>query len=165
MKNNSLVIVGVIILLIAGIFIVRGVRNKADDAAPITQDVVVIPESPDSKKPVSTYTPPVALEGTTFKLVAVNDKLAPAGDYTVSFTNGRLSAKLCNGVGGEYAIKDYTIKVPALMGTLMFCEQPAGLMNIEQLFSKMLTAGAQSTITGDVLELKAGSDKMIWQAK
>lgn len=164
MKKNLFAIIGVIILVIIIFFVVKSSRNNEEEVAVITPDTET-PVLTDTSAPKNTYTAPVPLVGTQFKLVAVNNKLAPAGDYTISFTDTNLSAKFCNGVGGAYTMKDYVISAPALMGTLMFCEQPAGLMAIEQLFSKMMVTGVNTTITGDVLEFKSGTDSMIWQVK
>ncbi len=60
---------------------------------------------------------------------------------------------------------DYVISAPALMSTLMYCEEPKGLMETEQLFSRMMKTGARATVTGDVLELKSGTDQMIFEYK
>ncbi len=108
----------------------------------------------------------VPLEGTPFKVVAYNGKLAPTeGDYTVIFNKGQVQAKFCNSINGEYVYKDYIITAPTMMSTLMFCESPEGLMDIEQLFGKMLSEGAHVTISGDVLELATDTDTLIFQAK
>ncbi len=165
MKKN-LPIIGIIVIIAVAVGIMLTQRHNAVEeiaaeippAATTTVQVIQVGSS--------TYVPAVSLENTVFKVVALNGKLAPGiGDYTVSFTNGKVEAKFCNGVGGDYSIKDYVITAPTLMSTLMFCEKPDGLMNIEQTFAKMMAQGAQATVTGDVLELRAGEDRMIFQAK
>lgn len=167
MKKNIPIIIGIIVIVAVAVMIMINQRKNAlqnvsvetDTTATTTPQVI-------NATPEAVYAPSVPLEGTVFKIVALNGKLAPGiGDYTVSFSEGKLQAQFCNGLGGEYAIKDFVITAPNVMSTLMFCEKPDGLMNMEQTFGKMITAGARYTITGDVLELKAGEDKMILQAK
>lgn len=107
---------------------------------------------------------PVRFEKTDFTLISVNGKFIN-GPYTATFTDGQVSAKFCNGMGGEYSIKGNIVTAPALVSTMMFCETPEGLMEAEQVFSKILSEGAKITITETVLELNSGDQKIVFLAK
>ncbi len=109
-------------------------------------------------------TKPVRFEKTPFSLVSVNGSFI-TGPYTATFSEGKVSAQFCNGVGGEYTLNNGIITAPTLISTMMFCENPQGLMEAEQTFSKILSEGAKITITGSVLELMSGDQKMVFQAK
>lgn len=167
MKKNLPIIIGIIVIIAVAVGIMLAQRKNVEESAPIE-----IPSTATTTQQVITagsqtgYTPAVPFETTIFKVVALNGKLAPGiGDYTVSFTGGKVQAKFCNGVSGNYTIKDFVVTAPFVASTLMYCEKPEGLMNIEQVFGKMLANGATYTITGDVLELRSGDDKMIFQAQ
>ncbi len=131
-----------------------------------TSDIEIVLNRSTVKTSQPTTIPAVPLEGTTFNIVAHNGKLAPTENtYSVTFADGSVQAKFCNGMGGEYTYEDYTVKAPMMISTMMFCESPEGLMDIEQLFGKMLSEGAHVTISGDVLELATDTDTLIFQAK
>lgn len=166
MKKNLPIIIGVVIIVAVAVGIMLAQRNKVTDTVPVEMPPVATTTAQVIKAGGDTYTPAVPFETTIFKVVALNGKLAPGiGDYTVSFTGGKVQAKFCNGVSGNYTIKDFVVTAPFVASTLMYCEKPEGLMNIEQTFGKMLANGARYTITGDVLELRSGDDKMIFQAQ
>lgn len=167
MKKKLSTIIGVIVIIAVALGIMFAQRKGIKETTPIeipptattTQQVIVAGSQ-------SGYTPAVPFENTVFKIVAVNGKLAPKiGDYTASFTNGKVHAKFCNVMNGDYTITNFAVTAPSVISTMMYCEKPEGLMGIEQTFGKMLASGAEYTITGDVLELRSGDDKMIFQAK
>lgn len=110
------------------------------------------------------YVAPVAFEGTEFNLVSVNGKFVN-GSYTATFTDGKVQAKFCNGMGGDYTYKNNVVTAPTMISTMMFCQSPDGLMDAEQVFGKIVSEGAKVTITEKILELSAGENKMIFQAK
>jgi heat shock protein HslJ len=109
-------------------------RVKAIDPAPVTGNV--------------------NLNGSTFRLTSFNGVATPADSkYTLSFTGTNLSAKFCNGLGGTYTLANGTIKSDSLVGTLMYCDSPAGLMTTEQTFSSILGSGATLAQSGSNLTL------------
>lgn len=63
------------------------------------------------------------LERTRWRVVAMNGRpTPPAGDFSMEFENGRLSARFgCNGLGGAYTQAGATLTVRELMGTQMAC--------------------------------------------
>lgn len=83
------------------------------------------------------------LNGRIFKLVSYNGSPIPVGTtYTIAFDNGRLNAKFCNSMSGNFVLDGGLIKVSNLASTLMYCSTPSNLMDIETLFGSMLGYGA-----------------------
>ncbi len=98
----------------------------------------------------------VPLEGTTFRLVQHNGVATPDdSNYSLVLEDGRLSARFCNQMGGDYTVNGNVILAPELMSTLMFCESPAGLMDMETGFSMVMSEGAVYKLEGDLLELSS----------
>lgn len=67
----------------------------------------------------------------------------------------------CNGVGGEYVVKDSKITFERMMSTMMYCEGSQ-----ESEFSGMLSAVESYKFTSKgelVLDLKSGSGSMIFR--
>jgi len=64
-----------------------------------------------------------ALEGTSWRVAAVNGQPTPAGEYFMNFmSDHRLQAKLgCNSLGAGYTQTDATLSVGAVMATRMAC--------------------------------------------
>ena len=97
----------------------------------------------------------LVLDGSSFRLTSYNGTAVPASaTYTLSFAEGKLSAKFCNGLGGAYILKGPTLTATQLMGTKMYCAQPANLMTMEDGFGKMLSEGAIVTHTETTITLK-----------
>lgn len=62
------------------------------------------------------------LSETKWKLNNYNGKTV-SGKYTLAFdAKNRLSAKFCNGVGGEYTLSGKMLSAPMLISTMMYCE-------------------------------------------
>lgn len=119
-----------------------------------TQPVNVPVEDPSLAGGIMLEGTAVPLEGTTFRLVQHNGVATPDdSNYSLTLNNGQLSARFCNQMGGNYTIKGNVIWAPELMSTLMFCESPAGLMDMESGFGLVMSEGAVFKLEGDLLEL------------
>ena len=126
---------------------------------------------------VASTTPPTAgaatglsasLDGKTFRLTSFNGKAVTAvtGDNgqnsTVAFKGNQINAKFCNGMGGTYALTNTVMKA-SMIGTMMYCTTPVGLMDYEQQFGAMLNTGATVSLSGNTLTFAgADSKKMVF---
>lgn len=105
----------------------------------------------------------VPLNGSTFKLVSLNEENIPNdAKLTVSFTDKTIQAKFCNNMTGAYDISNGTIKA-MMASTLMLCQSPEYLMKSEDTFSKMMSAGAKIEQNGHILKLSDSSNTMTFQ--
>ncbi len=108
-----------------------------------------------------------SLDGKTFRLTSFNGAAVPAGAATdskpsVAFNGNQINAKFCNGMGGTYALTNNVMKA-SMIGTMMYCTTPVGLMDYEQQFGSMLNTGATVSLSGNTLTF-AGTDskKMVF---
>lgn len=60
----------------------------------------------------------------------------------------------CNNYTGGYTVDGDQIQIGPLAMTMMFCEQPEGVMDQEMAFGAALESAAAYTIQGDMLELR-----------
>ena len=96
------------------------------------------------------------LDGTNYQMSQFNGTRYENSPITLGFQNGRLSAKFCNTIGGSYAISEDVISAE-LVSTLMYCEQPEGLMVMESRFSTMLSEGAIITENQGIVTITGNS--------
>lgn len=145
------------------LYVVNGMVSETQYRA-IYPDTIVQPVVPsETDIPVDTIQDPDApvqsddmgLEGKQFRLVSYNGTPVPvAALYTLSFTNGNLGAKFCNGMGGSYTVKGPVIAAPELVSTMMYCGEPANLMTMEGGFGTALRDGAIITMADTTLTIK-----------
>lgn len=84
---------------------------------------------------------PVALEGSTFRLVSYRGEAAPAdGKYLLSFDAKSLQANFCNRMFGTYSLKADHVSAK-LASTKMYCTAPQ-LMEMELGFANLMDQGA-----------------------
>lgn len=105
-----------------------------------------------------------SIDGLAFRLLSFNGvDVSATENYTLSFTDTALSARFCNGLGGEYEIKNNTIIAESLVGTLMYCET-GNVMEMENSFGTMLRDGAEFNLTNNTLTFtgKSGT-KMVFE--
>ena len=107
-----------------------------------------------------------SLESKNFKLVEYNGQTSPGGgDYSLTFSEGVISAKFCNGLGGEYTLEDNVLQAD-LVGTLMYCETPIGLMEVESVFSRIVNKGAMVSLEDENLILTGPSgEELVFMAE
>ncbi len=111
----------------------------------------------------SSQRPSAILDHNSFRLVSYNDTAIPSDqEYVLSFENGRLHTQFCNIMGGDYTVSGGTIKA-LVVSTLMYCEQPAGLMDIESDFSRIINDGANFIRTEAGFELVQGDAKFVYE--
>lgn len=120
--------------------------------------------SDDINKKVSAN---VEIIGKTFNLISVNGKTIPNpnGTYKVTFEADRISAKFCNGVGGEYTLRDNILSSPNMVSTEMYCTSPDGLMDAENIFGKLVFDGAKISLSGKTLTIERDGNQMVFEAK
>lgn len=106
------------------------------------------------------------LDGLNFKLAKYNGAdIDSDQEYPLSFENKTISAKFCNGMGGEYVLEENKLTAN-LMGTLMYCETPTGVMEIEATFGRILGEGAVVILEGDNLTLSgSGGTELVFVKK
>lgn len=102
---------------------------------------------------------------TTYMLVSYNGKAVTPDQYTFTLGMTTLGARFCNSMGGTYELKNSIITAPQLISTMMFCEQPEGLMDMETAFSALLSNGAEMTTSGDSLTLAGGNTTLVYVRK
>lgn len=105
------------------------------------------------------------LDGKEMYLVSFNGKNFDVNTYTVSFKDGKIHAKFCNILNGPYGQYDFENNIltsKSMMSTMMYCQEPAGLMEAEQSFTKMLENGAKFQISKNSVTLEKDSDVMIF---
>ncbi|HVZ11271.1 MAG TPA: META domain-containing protein [Candidatus Paceibacterota bacterium] len=93
------------------------------------------------------------LEGKTFHLAMYKGaSVADGSNYTLSFQDGKLSAKFCNNMSGNYTLANSSLQ-GKLASTLKYCQTPAGLMDIENVFGAGIDKGLNVSYQGDTLKL------------
>jgi heat shock protein HslJ len=90
-----------------------------------------------------------ALAGSSWTVVAVNGRPAPAADnYYVRFSDRQVSARFgCNAMGGDYRINGDHLTVGNLVGTQMGCPEPA--MSLERDGAAALRGNIRVEKAGD----------------
>ena len=84
--------------------------------------------------PPGTPAPITQLAGTSWRVVAVNNRPTPAaGDYSMRFdSTGGVGARFgCNSMGGQYRVIGDILTVSNLASTLMGCPEPAATFERE----------------------------------
>ena len=112
--------------------------------APTTgKSIVPMPPVPTSQTPVPSIPSAASLEGIIFRMASYNGVALPAdAKYTLTLEKGRLSAKFCNSMSGNFTLDGSLLRVNNLMSTQMYCSVPSNLMEIESAFTSMLNFGA-----------------------
>lgn len=102
-----------------------------------------------------------AIAGNTYKLTSFNGTMiAVDQNYTTTFKDGKLNAKFCNSMGGDYSLKDGVIKAN-LVSTMMYCGTPSNLMTIESTFGKVTSEGGIITVDNtNTITLKGKSGEV-----
>jgi heat shock protein HslJ len=81
---------------------------------------------------------------------------------TLEFESGRLGGSAgCNGYGGPYQVEGDQLTVGELARTLMYCQDPAGLMDQEDGFLEALATVARYRTTAGRLELLDGAGQVV----
>jgi len=166
MKNTVFIITILLVAVIAGYltyttWFVNKTEVVVEDDIIIDEEVneeveeVVIPTATNSDGEL------VTLEGRSFSLTNFNDEEVE-GAYTLDFTDGRIQAKFCNGMGGVYTA-DNGVLAGMLVSTKMFCAEPVNLMDIENGFGKALDEGAQFSLSETGITITSSEDEFIFE--
>lgn len=114
------------------------------------------------QQPTQEVAQPQILSG-TYTLVQYNENMITPGFYTFSLTEDQFSGKLCNTLNGNYRVTGNTLSVPQMISTMMFCAEPAYLMNAESDLGKILSEGASMTFMENTLILSQENIIFIFQ--
>lgn len=165
--NKTTAIVLIVILLVGGFYLFRKTSLSPEVEVPIETPEVEEDNSQVSETPApqpAPQDPALALEGKTFRLASFNGvAVAQDANYTLTFEEGRLGAKFCNSMGGEYVVSKGFISAPQLVQTLMFCSTPDNLMTLENFFSSLLSKGAAFSFVGPNLVLADDKNTMTFE--
>ena len=93
------------------------------------------------------------LEGTSWKLVFYRkSQVMDGADITASFSEGQVNGSAgCNSYFGAYTIKGGEITFEQLGSTEMFCMEPDGIMDFEQMYLAWLMDAQTYRLTDDQL--------------
>jgi len=109
--------------------------------------------------------PADSLDGKTFVATDVTGShtLAPGSTISLTFTDGRISAKGgCNNMSGTYSTTGAVLTVGPLVSTMMACEQ--ALMDQDTWLNTFLSSSPTWTYQDGVLTLTNGTDTMTMSA-
>ena len=113
--------------------------NKPSTSNPNTGSI----PSGQGQAPVQNIPTAASLNGLIFRMTTYNGTtLSQDIRYTMTFDNGKLSAKLCNSMSGNFVLDGSLLKVSNFLSTLMACTTPSNAMKIESDFVSMLNSGA-----------------------
>ncbi len=159
MKKQIIALI-VLIIIAAGAWYV--VKNNQVAPGMQTPETIITDDSMEgdlSDDMTDDIEMPGTVEGTwtlvSFNGMAVTGEAAP----TVTFADGRLSAKFCNQMGGDYAAQGGTMTAPQLVSTMMYCTSPEYLMNAESTFGTVLANGAAYAVTANTLRIDGPADE------
>jgi heat shock protein HslJ len=165
--DKTTAVVLIVILLIGGFYLFKNSSSRSEVEVPIetVDSEVDNSQASDNPSPQPVQQDPArALEGKSFRLVSFNGVVVSQdADYILSFENGRLGAKFCNSMGGQYTVSRSFITVPQMTSTLMHCSSPNNLMGLENLFSSLLNKGAAFSFVGPNLVLADDKNTMTFE--
>lgn len=94
-----------------------------------------------------------SLDGTTWTLTAINKSAPlPGTAPTLQFEDGQAGGNAsCNSFGGAYQVSGSQISFEGLYMTEMFCMDPEGVMDQEQLYLEMLSQAKEFELSEDRL--------------
>jgi len=160
MKQNA------ILLLTCGIII--AVLFSGCTAPQGTIPPTTIPATPAPTTPVVTIAQPSPPLLGTWTLISAlagmgTTNVIPGTTITATFAeDGTVSGSAgCNNYAASYQSGLNTLTIGALATTLMTCNNPAGIMNQEQIFLANLRGAATYTITGDILAISDANGKTL----
>lgn len=165
MKNTPLVI---LILLVAALAGYLAYTTWFVNDTVVVEEEIIIDEDMDAEVeevviPVATNSAGevVTLEGRSFHLTSFNDEEVD-GNYTLEFVNGRIHANFCNNMGGIYTA-DNGILEGMLASTMMYCAEPANLMDMEAGLGKAIDEGAEFTLTETGITITGNDDEFVFE--
>ena len=109
-----------------------------------------------------------SLEGTSWQVISYNNgkqavvSVVAGSELTADFgTDGKLTGSAgCNNYNGEYKVDGNKITIGPLASTMMFCNDPAGVMDQESQFLAALQSAATYKLEGNRLELRTADDAL-----
>lgn len=102
---------------------------------------------------------PAALTDSNWRIVKIDGKAPASPRAALRFLPGRISATAgCNGLGGDWQIKDGKLVGGPFMSTMMYCQSVKGddsLMDQERALSALLSATPTIDLKGRRLVLRS----------
>jgi heat shock protein HslJ len=134
----------------------------------IAGDTLTIRDANGAMQVMAKVNTPAGLPGTSWMVVNYNNGkqavvgLLAATEITLNFgadnqVNGNSG---CNTYSGGYEMSGDALKVGPLAGTMMACDQPAGVMDQEQQYLAALQNAATFEIAGDTLTIRDAGGAM-----
>ncbi len=98
---------------------------------------------------------PVALDGTSWTLVALNGQALMSGtSITVAFSEGEVTGQSgCNSYFGPYSLDENKLQFGMIAMTEMACLEPEGVMDQEMAYLETLQTVAEVRLTDGQLEM------------
>ena len=99
--------------------------------------------------------PALIVEGDPWRVIAVNGRATPTGDYFVQFERANFSAKFgCNNMGGTYGVDvNGRLLVGQIAQTLIGCPEPS--LSFEAEGARVVQAPMQTLGNGDQVTLSS----------
>jgi heat shock protein HslJ len=93
------------------------------------------------------------LDGTTWELVYYRkSRVLEEVAITASFRDGQINGSAgCNTYSGSYQVKGKQISFGQMMSTMMFCSEPEGVMEQEQMYLEWLMDAQSFELADDQL--------------
>lgn len=163
-QQKNIIILAILVVVVILFFVFKGDKISNNDntdninATTTTTNNDTALSAPkkivvQEEKPAPVVTLAKSLDGKTFRLASFNSTpVSGERPSTITFLNGRLNAKFCNNMSGDYSIEGDMLKA-TMISTLMFCQQPFNIMSIEQSFGAIVNSGVKVTLSGTVLTL------------
>ncbi|HQK63596.1 MAG TPA: YbaY family lipoprotein [Candidatus Staskawiczbacteria bacterium] len=102
------------------------------------------------------------LSGKVFRAAYFNGSEVPSdANYTISFDSGTMVAQICNMLSGNFNVTGNVI-AGTLITTEKFCTSPAGIMQVEDAFKTMMSAGASLDFSSDTLTLSGNGQSIVF---
>jgi heat shock protein HslJ len=133
-----------------------------------TSNVTPSPHTSTSSSSPST----LQLEGTTWSLTSLatetgTNNTLPNTTVTAKFDGGNITGSSgCNHYGGSYQLNKTEIKIESILSTLMFCEDPPGVMTQEASYILLLQNVTTYAISNNKLTLSdsLGNPQLVFEA-
>lgn len=102
------------------------------------------------------------LSGKVFRAAYFNGAEIPSeATYTLSFDSGTMVAQICNMLSGNFNITGNVV-AGTLITTEKLCTSPAGIMQVEDAFKTMMSAGANLDFSNDTLTLSGNGQSIVF---
>ncbi len=146
-------VIALIILIIIVLWHKTPVANRGTSTTPTPQTQTQ--GTATGGKTGGTTNISTSINGRSFRIASYDAVTVPAGEnYTVTFSGGKITSKICNTYSGTYsAINNSIVTNKFLPTTKLGCDTPKGIMQLEGIFVNTMTQTAQYAFNGQTLVL------------